>query len=103
AEKAKELDYVQRVVPREELDAELARWAQSAAGLSTEQIAVYKEGIHRMYEIAGLNGVIGIGNKISGHVSNVDKEFFRMIQEQGMQAALRFRNANVDASTTQIR
>jgi enoyl-CoA hydratase/carnithine racemase len=103
AAKAKELDYVQRVVPREELDAEVGRWAESAAGLSAEQIAVYKEGIHRMYEIAGLLGIIGVGNKISGHVSGVDKDFFRMVQEQGMQAALKFRNANVDPEVTQIR
>jgi enoyl-CoA hydratase/carnithine racemase len=103
AEKAKQLDYVQRVVPIEKLDNELARWADSAAGLNTEQIAVYKEGIHRMYEIAGLLGVIGIGNKVSGHVSNTDKEFFKTIQEKGMKEALRFRQAEVDVDITQIR
>ena len=74
ADKAMQLDYVQRVVPIDKLDNELARWAESAAGLNTEQIAVYKEGIHRMYEIAGLLGIIGFGNKVSGHVSGVDKE-----------------------------
>jgi enoyl-CoA hydratase len=103
ADKAKELDYVQRVVPMDDLDTELGRWAESAAGLSAEQIAVYKEGIHRMYEIAGLLGIIGTGNKISGHVSGVDKEFFRTIQDKGMKEALKFRQATVDVDITQIR
>lgn len=93
ADTALQLQYVQRVVPPEELEAEVNCWADQMAMVPPEQISNGKEGIHRLYEIQGLLGIVGIGNKISGHGSGRDKEFFAMVQERGMKEALKFRDA----------
>jgi enoyl-CoA hydratase/carnithine racemase len=103
AQTARQLFYVQRVVrDTDELATEVGKFAKSAAGLTVEQIARYKEGIHRQVEIQGLLGVIGIGNHYTGHGSAPDKEFFTLIQEKGMKEALRFRQGEVDANVTKV-
>lgn len=103
ADTAMQMHYVQRVTAPEDLDEEVNKWADSAAGLDPLQVAVYKEGIRRIYEIKGLLGVIGIGNKSSGHVSSQDREFFQTLLDSGMKEALKLRQTAVDASVTEVR
>jgi enoyl-CoA hydratase/carnithine racemase len=103
AQTALDLHYVQRVLPNTDaLATEIDKWAKSACGLQVEQIAKYKEGIHRQVEIMGLNGIIGIGNHYTGHGNAPDQEFFTLIQERGMKEALRFRQGDVDQSVTKV-
>jgi enoyl-CoA hydratase/carnithine racemase len=104
AETARELHYVQRVVPLAELDAELDRWAQTACALSVEQIAAHKESIHRHYEIMGLNGIVGIENQVSGNVRGAGENlaFYDVVREKGMHEALRSRQSNVDPTVVKI-
>jgi enoyl-CoA hydratase/carnithine racemase len=103
AETARDLSLVQRVVPVEELSAEVEKWAISACGLTVETIGAYKEGIHRMYEVAGLNGIVGIGNNRNAHAEGSrGGEFHGTLRDDGLGAALRTRNAGVDDSVTEV-
>ena len=103
AEKAAELNLVQRVVPADEVSDQVAKFAEVASTLKIETIAAYKEGIHRMYEIAGLNGMIGIGNNINAHIAGSrGGEFHGTLKETGMDDALKKRDAAVDSSVTKI-
>lgn len=103
AETARELSIVQRVVPLEDLPDEVSRWAESASGLTIETIAAYKEGIHRMYEIAGLTGIVGIGNNLNAHVAGSrGTEFHGALKEEGLAAALKKRNDGVEDGVTEI-
>jgi enoyl-CoA hydratase/carnithine racemase len=101
---ARELHVVQRVVPREQVTAEVAAWAESASGLATATIAAYKEGIHRMYELSGLTAIVASGNNLNAHAEGSHgHEFHGTLVSQGMKAALDSRRAAVDDSVTQVR
>ena len=103
AEKAAELNLVQRVVPLGKLSDEVAKFAKTASTLRLETIAAYKEGIHRMYEIAGLNGMIGIGNNVNAHIAGSrGNEFHGTLNETGMGDALRQRDTDVDPEVTKV-
>ena len=103
AEQAAEWDLVQRVVPFESLNEEVAKFAETASTLKLETIAAYKEGIHRMYEIAGLNGMIGIGNNINAHVAGSrGDEFHGTLKDSGMSDALKKRDVDVDPDVTKV-
>ncbi|MFD9665086.1 enoyl-CoA hydratase/isomerase family protein [Rhodococcus sp. NPDC059968] len=103
AETAHQLNLVQRVVSQEALPAEVASWAESASGLTIETIAAYKEGIHRMYEIAGLHSMIGVGNNINAHAAGSHgNDFHGTLRDSGMAAALKLRNAGVDSTITEV-
>jgi len=103
AEKAAELHLVQRVVPADALAEEVGKFAAVAATLTVETIAAYKEGIHRMYEIAGLNSMIGIGNNVNAHVAGSrGGEFHGTLHETGMSNALELREAGVDQDVTKV-
>lgn len=103
AETARDLSIVQRVVPADQLTDEVNQWAESASGLTIETIAAYKEGIHRMYEIAGLNGIIGIGNNVNAHAAGSHGgEFHGTLKDSGLGDALKTRTAGVDQGITEV-
>lgn len=100
---ARELHIVQRVVPREEVPAEVAAWAESASGLTTATIAAYKEGIHRMYELSGLTAIVGSGNNLNAHAEGSrGHDFHGTLVSEGMSAALDARRTSVDDSITRV-
>jgi enoyl-CoA hydratase/carnithine racemase len=103
ADKALALDYVQRVVPLVDLAGEVRKWAENAAEIPNNLTSAYKEGIHRMYEIAGLLSMTGVGNVVNGHQIGAGKgpEFYRALQEGGLSSALKLRST--DESITQIK
>ena len=103
AETAHELHLVQRVVAPDALAAEVGKWAKNASTLAIETIAAYKEGIHRMYEAAGLNNIIGIGNNINAHAAGSrGHEFHGALHDTGMKDALQLRDADIDKGVTKI-
>ena len=103
ADTAKEIHMVQRVVAADEVSGEVARWAQSASGLTLQTIAAYKEGIHRMCEIAGLAGIIGVGNNLNAHVAGSrGGEFHGALANSDMREALRLRQDAVDDAITKV-
>lgn len=101
-EKALAMDYVQRVVPLEDLEGETLRWAEEAAKIPAEQYTGAKEMIHRCYEIRGLVGIAMIQNKVSGHGSVKDRKFFEMVQEVGLKDALKWRDGQFDQSVARV-
>jgi enoyl-CoA hydratase/carnithine racemase len=103
ADTAAQMHLVQRVVSRDQVATEVAKWAESASGLTVEMIAAYKEGIHRMYEIAGLSNILTIGNNINAHAAGSrGHDFHGTLRDQGMGAALSVRTAGVDDSVTKV-
>jgi enoyl-CoA hydratase/carnithine racemase len=104
AQTARELHYVQRVVPLENLGAEVDRWAQVACALSTAQIAAHKESIHRHYEIMGLAGIANIENQVPANVRPVGESlvFYELVRKLGMREALSYRQEGIDSTVTKV-
>ena len=102
AEQAVNWDFVQRVVPLEDLDAELQKWADQIAQVPIAQLMAAKVNVHRQYELMGLNNMAGVQNATTGHGDDEDKKFFQMIMDVGMKEALAFRQRGVDPSVMQV-
>jgi crotonobetainyl-CoA hydratase len=103
AETALEWQYVQRVEPTvEDVAREVAAWADELARIPDRQMASAKEGIHRIYELAGLVNVVSVQNKASGHGSARDMSFFQLVEEKGLQEALKLRDAGFDKTIAKI-
>jgi enoyl-CoA hydratase/carnithine racemase len=103
AETALDWQYVQRVVPTaDDVRKEVAAWADDLAKIPSRQLASAKEGIHRVYELMGLLNVMGVQNKVSGHGSERDVNFFKMVEEKGLREALRERDAQFSREIAHI-
>jgi enoyl-CoA hydratase len=101
-EDALKWDFVQRVVPREELETTVRHWADQLAMVPIRQLVAAKQGIHRQYEIMGLVNMACIQNAETGHGDPEDKLFFQMVMDVGLKKALEFRNDGVDTDFTRI-
>ena len=102
AEQALKWDFVQRVVPADQLDAVVRAWADELALVPPQQTKAAKLGIHRQYELMGLANMALVQNAISGHGAEDDRKFFSLVAEQGLRKALEFRQSDSDPSITQI-
>ena len=102
AEQALKWDFVQRVVPRDQLDATVRAWAEEIALVPPEQTKAAKLGIHRQYELMGLVTMALTQNTYSGHGAEIDREFFRLVLDHGVAAAVKLRQTASDSSITQI-
>lgn len=104
AEQALKWDFVQRVVPAEDLESTLKAWGQEAALVPLAQQRTGKLNIHRQYELMGLAQMAIVQNAESGHGGNVaDKEFFRIVLQEGLKKALEFRkDFDTDAAISQV-
>ena len=102
AEQALKWDFVQRVVPREDLDKEVRAWADEIALVPPQQTMAARLGIHRQYEIMGLAGMALIQNAMSGHGAEVDREFFRKVLAEGVGKAVKARQTGANDSITRV-
>jgi enoyl-CoA hydratase/carnithine racemase len=102
AEKALQLDYVQRVVPPDQLDAETDRWANEAARTPPEHYAMAKEAIHRAYELRGLADIVVVQNKLSSRGLVHDQEFYERVNRDGLKEALKWRSSQFDPEVGKI-
>lgn len=102
AEQALKWDFVQRVVERKDLETTLRAWAEEIALVPPEQTRSARVGVHRQYEIMGLVNMALLQNNISGHGAEVDREFFRLVLDKGVGAAVKFRGSDSDESITQV-
>lgn len=102
AEQAREFHFVQRVVKREELDAEVRRWAEEICRVAQRQVQTAKEGIHRQYELMGLGNMELVQNRNSGHGSKPDMEWFQKVMDVGLKAALAERDGGFDQDLARI-
>ena len=102
AEQALKWDFVQRVVPEAEVENEVRNWADQIAQVPTKQVQAAKTGIHRQYELMGFANMAGVQNRVSGHGSPEDMEFFRTVLDKGLKEAVKGRDLNFDESFSQI-
>jgi enoyl-CoA hydratase/carnithine racemase len=102
AEQALKWDFVQRVVPREDLDKTVRAWADEISLVPPSQTTSGKCNIHRQYELMGLANMALIQNAHSGHGDETDREFFRKVLSEGMKAALAFRQTDSDSAIAQV-
>lgn len=102
AEQAEKWDFVQRVVPRENLDDTVRAWANDIALVPPRQTKSARIGIHRQYELMGLAAMALVQNSFSGHGADVDREFFQRVLKEGVGKALKFRQTGADNSITQV-
>jgi enoyl-CoA hydratase len=102
AEQALKWDFVQRVVPKEDVAKTVRAWAEEICLVPPSQTKTGKINIHRQYEIMGLANMALIQNVESGHGDEVDREFFRKVLNEGMRAALAFRQTDSDSTIAQV-
>jgi enoyl-CoA hydratase/carnithine racemase len=102
AEQALKWDFVQRVVKLEDVESTVRAWAHEIALVPPEQTKSARIGIHRQYEIMGLIEMALLQNNFSGHGADIDREFFRIVLEKGVGAAVKFRQSESDESITQV-
>jgi enoyl-CoA hydratase/carnithine racemase len=105
AETALRLFYINRVVPVGEEEAMARRFAEHYATMDLEHLIVNKQGVHRLYEAAGLLSMVDAGREPyerQGAAAEALLEHFRIIHEQGAGAAARTRDTGVDREISKV-
>jgi enoyl-CoA hydratase len=97
ADQALEIGLVNRVVPRDELDDRTLDLAQSIAVLDPVGISLTKRSINRAWEAAGFREALTANVDIDAVIESAEvperKEFNRIREEQGLKAAIEWRDA----------
>lgn len=97
AGRALEMGFVNRVVARELLDDEVGALARRIAKSSAAAVRKSKEAINRSYDIMGLRQALAVGLDIDVDINATPswekKEFARIRKEQGVKAAIAWRDA----------
>jgi enoyl-CoA hydratase/carnithine racemase len=105
ANTALRLFYVNRVVPLGEEEAMGRRFAEHYATMDLEHLIVNKQGVHKLYEAAGLLSMVDAGREPyerQGAAAEALMEHFRIIYEQGAGAAARSRDTGVDRDISKV-
>lgn len=103
AEQALKWDFVQRVVPQDELADEVDRWAEQIAMVPMQQLVAHKRNLHRQQELMGLANFALVQNQDTGHdLDSEDVQFFEMVAKVGMKEALKFRQEGIDSDVMKI-
>jgi enoyl-CoA hydratase/carnithine racemase len=95
-------DFVQRVVPGDQLADEIHRWGVELTKIVPGQIKAGKETLHRIYELMGLINIAAVSNRSSGHGAETNREFYRVLLEQGMRAALKLKDSGFDPALAKV-
>ncbi len=99
AQEALRAGYVNQVVPRERLEEETNEVARTVALMEMDFLTLHKRAINRFFEVAGLKTCINTGVELDAlmHTSEASQrigaEFNKIRQEQGLKAALTWRDA----------
>lgn len=95
AEKAVEWGFINKVVPMNRLYAQAQEWAETMLAAPPRSLESYKRGLNSMLEIQGVWSLKGPHELFGaqGHGSERDQEFYKIVQEKGLKAALEFRDA----------
>ena len=107
AEQALQFQFVQRVVPEEDVLDEALRWAQHAAQVPSDRFAVGKDKIRRSIELLGLNALTSVldphpGASGVGRPDPRAEEMANSIKDKGLQETMRARHAGIDPSITKV-
>lgn len=102
AQTAREWDFVQRVVPVPEVDAETRRWAEEIVKVPAKQVQTMKDLIHRQYEDFGLLKILKAQSSTGGHGSPQDIRYFQEMVDNGLKSAVKLRDSGFDAAIAEI-
>ncbi len=107
ADEALRIGYINKSVPKEDLEATVKDAAQSIATMEMTALLLHKKAINRFFEVAGLKSCVSTGAELDAlfHASDVrDKvrdEFDRIKKEKGLKEALNWRDGRFgDGRTT---
>jgi len=97
AAEAERWGVVNKVVPPDQLEAEVMRYANLIARMPPEAPRLIKENLKFAMNRMGVRDAIFFGTKtnILGHLARVtprEKEFYSILKQQGMKAALEYRD-----------
>jgi enoyl-CoA hydratase len=104
ADEALGMGLVNRVVPRDELDDRTLELARSIAMLDPVGISLTKHAINRAWEVAGFREALMANVDIDAVIETAEvperKEFNRIREEQGLKAAIEWRDARFRESAS---
>lgn len=101
---------VNKVVPRDKLDEEVRTLASEMTKMPEVGQKINKMWVNELFDIAGCRSALAFTNALGGivHTSRdaVGREFFKIVVEKGLKAALEFRDAKfaeVDVAGRELR
>ena len=106
AQEALCVGYVNQVVPREGLKEETNEVARTMALMEMDFLTLHKRAINRFFEVAGLKTCVNTGVELDAlmHTSEASQrigaEFNKTRKEQGLKAALTWRDAGYSDGRT---
>lgn len=102
AQEALRLGMVNRVVPRDRLEAETEHLAMRIARAPREVVRLTKAPLNKVYELMGLLAAVDYNLEASSLLNSAEtpeqQEFDRIAREQGLKAALNWRDLRYGAS-----
>jgi len=88
---------VNKVVPTDKLEEEVHKLAEAIIQVPAMSVKLSKVSINNMFEIMGIRQAVQQNRELDLHVMSSPspelKEFFTMVQEKGLKAALEWRDA----------
>lgn len=94
--------FVQRVVPTEEVLDEAIRWAEQAALVSPSGFAYGKEKIRRSVELMGLSSLPSVLDAYGPPHTPARFDFGKLVGEHGLKEAIRLRNEILDQDVLRV-
>ena len=103
ADQALKWDFVQRVVPLDQVEVETNRLALELSKIPLQRTVAAKQNLHRIYELMGLINFVAVGNQATVHSNNEQNiEFYRIVTERGMREAVLYRDSQFDAALAKV-
>ena len=92
---AERIGMVNKAVPVDQLEDEVYDLARRVARVPLEILTLHKHSVNRWYEVMGLHAALRSSADLDavGPFTGIKGEFNKLVNEQGMQAALAFRDA----------
>jgi enoyl-CoA hydratase/carnithine racemase len=101
AERALDYGMINRIVPDQELESETLAYARRLSLIGRETLATTKLAINRGADVAGFRAAMEAGLDILAPLyassTEINREFERLVKEEGLGAALKWRKAQFDA------
>ncbi len=101
AQEALQFQFVQRVVPEDQLVDEARRWAAQCALIPSDSFGHAKDQIRRSYELLGLSHLHAALSRY-GPPRPDRPSMEKIVNEQGIAAALRMRDEGIDEDISRI-
>jgi enoyl-CoA hydratase/carnithine racemase len=102
AEQALQFQFVQRVVPGDDLVKETRRWAEQAALIPSESFGHAKDQIRRAYELLGLAAIPASLSRLRPPADARRMDFGKVLEEQGLRQAVQVRDEKFDEEVARV-